>query len=75
MIVVDTNVISELMRANPEQLVLDWIDAQFVSSLFVTAITEAEILTGLALLPEGKRKHDLIDAAQKYLLTYLQNVF
>ena len=46
--VLDTNVISELMRDNPHPAVLTWLDNQLASSLFVTAITETEILTGIA---------------------------
>ena len=51
--VLDTNVISELMRDNPHPAVLTWLDNQLASSLFVTAITETEILTGIAILPVG----------------------
>ena len=47
--VLDTNVISELMRGNPHPAVLTWLDNQLASSLFVTAITETEILTGIAI--------------------------
>jgi predicted nucleic acid-binding protein len=54
MIVLDTNVISELMRDSPQQAVLTWFDTQPTSSLFVTTVTEAEILTGIALLPDGR---------------------
>lgn len=56
MFVLDTNVISELKRDSPHQKVLAWIDDQLASALFVTAITEAEIRTGIALLPTGKRR-------------------
>ncbi len=63
MIVLDTNVISELMRANPEQMVVDWFDAQPISSLSITTITKAEILTGIALLPDGRRKNNLLEFA------------
>lgn len=69
MIILDTNVISELMRDTPQQTVLDWLDAQSASSLFVTTITEAEILTGIALLPEGRRQQDLVDAAHRVFAT------
>ena len=69
MIILDTNVISELMRDRPQQTVLNWLDAQSTSSLFVTTITEAEILTGIALLPEGRRRRDLIDAAHRVFAT------
>jgi predicted nucleic acid-binding protein len=59
MIVLDTNVISELMRAAPETAVIDWIDAHADIDLFVTAITVAELHYGIARLPEGRRKTNL----------------
>ncbi len=65
MFVLDTNVISELMRDSPHQKVLAWIDDQLTSALFVTAITEAEIRTGIALLPTGKRRRGLSTAAER----------
>ena len=55
MIVLDTNVVSELMRITPQPEVLAWLDDQPTSTLFVTTITEAEILTGIAILPDGRR--------------------
>ncbi len=63
MIVFDTNVISEFMKDNPNQMVLDWFDAQSTDDLFVTTVTEAEILTGIALLPDGRRKNNLLEFA------------
>lgn len=63
MIVLDTNVISELMRAEPNNAVLEWLTRQPIAGLFTTTITQAEILYGLALLPEGKRRDGLRDAA------------
>lgn len=63
MIILDTNVLSELMRPTPEGRVLDWIAAQPATSLFTTTITQAEILYGLALLPAGRRKSRLERAA------------
>jgi predicted nucleic acid-binding protein len=65
MIVLDTNVISELMRDSPQQTVLAWFDAQSTSSLFVTTVTEAEILTGIALLPDGRRRSGLAESADR----------
>jgi predicted nucleic acid-binding protein len=59
MIVLDTNVLSELMRPDPEQAVIAWIDRQDPATLFLTAITAAEILLGIARLPDGKRKAGL----------------
>lgn len=64
MIVLDTNVLSEMMRPSPAGAVSDWFARQARTSLFTTALTQAEILYGLALLPEGQRRHALIAAAQ-----------
>ena len=65
MIVLDTNVVSELMRDGPQQAVRAWFRAQSASSLFVTTVTEAEILTGIALLPDGRRKNGLAESADR----------
>ena len=65
MIVLDTNVVSELMRTTPEPEVLAWLDDQPTSTLFVTTITEAEILTGIAILPDGRRRRGLTGAAER----------
>lgn len=59
MIVLDTNVLSELMRAAPDHGVERWVARQAVNSLFVTSVTLAEILYGIALLPTGKRRDRL----------------
>ena len=59
MIVLDTNVVSELMRDRPQPEVLAWLDRQPVSTLFVTAITEAELRYGVAILPAGHRRERL----------------
>lgn len=56
MIVLDTNVISELMKPKPTRRVVTWLNAQPASSLFTTSITKAEILYGLMLLPAGRRR-------------------
>ena len=59
MIVLDTNVVSELARPAPNQAVIDWVDAQDSSSLVLTALTAAEVRAGVALMPEGRRKRDV----------------
>lgn len=59
MIVLDTNVLSELARPRPNQAVIDWADGYDSSDLVITAITAAEIRAGVALLPDGRRKHEL----------------
>ncbi|AAB91723.1 VapC ribonuclease Y4jK [Sinorhizobium fredii] len=56
MIVLDTNVISELWKAEPDRAVLAWIDAQMIETLYLSAITVAELRFGLAAMPAGKRR-------------------
>ena len=58
-IVLDTNVISELMRPHPDQRVLAWANSLDPESAAITAMNEAEILHGLARLPDGRRKQAL----------------
>jgi predicted nucleic acid-binding protein len=59
MIVLDTNVLSEMMRPNPEPIVETWLANQPPVSLFITAVTEAELRYGLRLMPAGKRRASL----------------
>ena len=56
MIVIDTNVISELWKIEPDSNVLTWIDAQALETLYLSAVTVAELRYGLAMMPEGKRR-------------------
>lgn len=64
MIVLDTNVLSELMRPEPDARVLRWLGEQPAARVFTTSITQAEILHGIVLLPAGKRR-DALEAAAK----------
>lgn len=59
MIVLDTNVVSELMRKAPEPCIVRWVDTFSPSDVLVTAITAAELIYGVARLPEGRRKREL----------------
>jgi toxin FitB len=59
-IVLDTNVVSEMMRSTPEPRVAHWIDAFAADDVFVTAVTAAELMYGVARLPEGRRKPELL---------------
>ena len=59
MIIVDTNVLSELMRREPTPGVVRWLSAQPPASLFTTSVTKAEVLYGVALLPAGERRDAL----------------
>ncbi|WP_322081326.1 type II toxin-antitoxin system VapC family toxin [Burkholderia sp. BCC1972] len=56
MILVDTNVISESLRREPSAAVIEWLDAQNVDTLFLAAISLAEIRFGVAALPVGRRR-------------------
>lgn len=60
MIVLDTNVVSELMRRTPEPRVVGWVDAFAPADVFVTAVTAAELMYGVARLPEGRRRQQLV---------------
>ncbi len=59
MIVLDTNVLSALMRAEPDEIVVTWLDAQMAQSVWITSITLFEARFGLASLPEGARRRQL----------------
>jgi len=62
-VLLDTNVLSELMRPQPDSAVLDWFAQRSSDTFYVSAITQAEILLGIALLPAGKRREALSAAA------------
>ena len=67
MIVLDTNVLSEIMRAKPDPVVLDWLDAQQPDDLWLNSVVAAELLFGVARLPEGARKQQLALAVSAML--------
>jgi toxin FitB len=69
-IIVDTNVISELMRPAPERYVLSWIGEQDAEELHVTAITLAEIAYGVERLPGGRRKAVIRSTAQEAITAF-----
>lgn len=56
MIVLDTNVISELARDHPEPRVVGWVDEQDSAELVISVVTAAEVRAGVALLPAGRRR-------------------
>jgi toxin FitB len=70
LILLDTNVISELMRPIPSPRVLKWIDQQDKNEIGTCAIVVAEILSGLDLMPAGKRK-TLLQEKTAFMLTHL----
>jgi toxin FitB len=69
-IVVDTNVVSELMRPSPAPQVREWVSAQAPEELCTTAITIAEIRYGLERLADGRRKDSLLAAATEVFATF-----
>jgi toxin FitB len=67
MYLLDTNVLSELMRGLPERRVIEWLDSRDASDLWISAITAAELRVGVARLPEGARKTDLNQRIERAL--------
>ena len=67
MILLDTNVVSELMRPAPSQTVMSWLTGQPAASLFISAATEAELRYAVMLLPEGRKRAELVAAIEGML--------
>ena len=74
MIVVDTNVVFELMRAETAPAVLAWVDRQVPGQLYTTSITVAEIGFGIERLPEGKRRDELAAAAREVFTAFAEQI-
>ena len=68
MILLDTNVVSEPLRPSPDPRVIEWIDAQPLETLFLSAITVAELRAGVALLPVGRRRAGLEESLETRVL-------
>lgn len=73
MIILDTNVLSALMRTAPEAKIVRWLDNQPAESIWITAITLFETRLGLALLPRGRRRQSLESAFDRVLQEDLEN--
>ena len=67
MILLDTNVVSEAMKPEPDRGVRDWLDAQAAETLFLSSVTVAELLFGIGALPRGRRKDKLAAALEGVL--------
>jgi predicted nucleic acid-binding protein len=67
-VLLDTNVLSELLRARPDSTVLAWFASQPANGLFVSAVTQAEMMLGARLLPAGKRRQRLEQALEAMFL-------
>ena len=68
MIVLDTNVVSEMMRPAPKPSVLSWLNAQVAEELWLNSIVVSELLFGIARLPGGARKRQLADTFAAMLI-------
>ncbi len=71
MIILDTNVLSEVLRVTPAPQVLQWMDALAPNSVYVTSVTQAEMMLGVALLPKGKRR----DALRSQVMSLFEQHF
>ncbi|WP_423763438.1 type II toxin-antitoxin system VapC family toxin [Burkholderia sp. NLJ2] len=69
MILVDTNVIAEPLRREPSAAVIEWLDAQNAETLFLAAISLAEIRFSVATLPEGRRREQLHQRIEQRVLS------
>jgi predicted nucleic acid-binding protein len=68
MILLDTNLLSEPWKPKPDPHVVAWIDAQSVETLYVSAVTVAELRFGIAAMPAGKRRKILDERVEGELL-------
>ncbi len=67
MIILDTNVISEPLKPSPDPAVIRWLDRQSPATLYVTTISQAELLAGVSALPAGRRRTELRKVIDKEL--------
>ncbi|NBU28192.1 MAG: type II toxin-antitoxin system VapC family toxin [Caulobacteraceae bacterium] len=67
MILLDTNVVSEAMKPEPNPAVRDWLDAQAAETLFLSSITLAELMFGIGALPAGRRRDGLTRVLEQLL--------
>ena len=75
MMLVDTNVISEVMKTAPSAVVVGWLNAQAPGSLYLSAVTIGEIEFGLCILPVGNRRTRLKDRFERFVsLAFVQRV-
>lgn len=75
MIVLDTNAVSEALKVKPSEIVLHWLAAQPPEEVFITVITQAELLEGVESLPDGKRKMNLAAAIESVFTERVPGAF
>jgi predicted nucleic acid-binding protein len=74
MIVLDTNIISEVVKPQPNTKILAWLGSQPIGTLYLTSITIAELLFGLAIMPDGSKKAQLSNAINEIIGLYQNRV-
>lgn len=74
MIVLDTNVVSEAMKAEPNPVVRAWLDEQVAETLYLSSVTLAELLFGIGVLPSGRRKDALTQTLDGLLELFADRV-
>lgn len=74
MIILDTNVVSEMMKPQPDSVVRDWLDAQPDETLWLTSVTVSEITCGIELLPNGERKTGLSQHLTPFSRAEMQSI-
>ena len=70
MIILYTNVISEPIKPNSNPAVTDWLDRQLAETLYLTATGSSELLVGIEILPDGKRKQELSIALKELMIKF-----
>lgn len=73
MIVLDTNVMSELMKPQPDMRVVDWLDRRSSELYYLTSVVLAELQSGIELLPQGKRKGDLFNVLDEIVRDMIED--
>jgi toxin FitB len=73
MILLDTNVVAEPMRQRPDRRVQDWLDAQAIETLYLSAVSLAELLLGIENLPTGKRRRALATALGEQIVSLFES--
>ena len=73
MIILDTNVVSEPLKREPSAAVLKWLDRQSPATLYLTTISQAELLAGVLTLPAGKRRSELQRVINNELVSLFAN--
>lgn len=74
MILLDTNVVSEAMKPEPDPAVRDWLDEQAAETLYLSSVTVAELMFGIGALPNGKRKDRLTSALSGVLEIFADRI-